>query len=357
MYCRKCGCELNEGARFCKKCGTAVRDAQQEAAAPAPAENAAPAPPPAPAAGSAPAGKPAAAARPARAKKSSSASGADKIDFKLIAAVAVFLAVQLAVAVKVVSSVDAPPAAAPGVQATVPADGTSGDSTAASYFGKDIRVGGKVEFGSYEQDGVTSNGKEPIMWDVVASYEDGYLLVSRYILDGMPWDDGSEQESVLELKTDITYEKCSMRRWIRDSFAAEAFTEEERAMILPVSVDGDDVLAKKNNSYATDYAFILREDEVMDYWGYAATDVANAAIACAPTEYATWSGLVSDTAGNARYSYGNNTSAASPWALRRRYTDERAKEAKIVTVDTKGRFSNAFVSEILGFRPAIYIAY
>ena len=35
----------------------------------------------------------------------------------------------------------------------------------------------------------------------------------------------------------------------------------------------------------------------------------------------------------------------------------KAKQAKIVTVDTMGRFSNAVVTETLGFRPAIYIIY
>lgn len=111
---------------------------------------------------------------------------------------------------------------------------------------------------------------------MVESFEDGYLLVSRYILDGMPWDDGSGDGSVLNLKTEITYEQCSIRRWIRDSFSVEAFTEEERSLIIPVSVKGDDVLAE---------------------------------------------------------------------------------QAKIVTVDTAGRFSNSVVTETLGFRPAIYVVY
>lgn len=192
---------------------------------------------------------------------------------------------------------------------------------------------------------------------MVESFEDGYLLVSRYILDGMPWDDGSENGSVLNLKTEITYEQCSMRRWIRDSFSMEAFTDEERGLMIPVSVKKDDILAKKDNQYATDYAFILREDEVEDLWGRATTTQANASLPCAPTEYAARSGLALDTTvGRARYNYGES-SCTAPWALRRRYTDPKAKQAKIVTVDTAGRFSNSVVTETLGFRPAIYVVY
>ena len=325
MYCRKCGSELPENARFCNKCGTAVGNGHQKTTE-----------------------------KPAPAPKSAPAGTSDKIDVKLIAAVVVFLTVLLVVVMKIVPSRDAvvsPAGSVPGV------DGADEGGSADSYFGKKLRVGGKVEFGRYEQDGDTQNGSESIVWDVVASFEDGYLLVSRYILDGMPWDDGSGGSSALDLKAEITYEQSSMRRWIRDIFATEAFTEEERSVIIPVSVKEDDVLAQKNNRYATDYAFILREDEVIDNWGHADTGTANRAIACAPTEYAAKSGLAVDaSSGVARYRYGDNGWTA-PWALRRRYTDQKSSKAKIVTVDTIGRFSNAVVSEILGFRPAIYIKF
>lgn len=350
MYCRNCGSELAEDARFCKKCGVAVRDRQQEAAEkPASTER------PVSKAKPLSAVKTFSAAKSASAAKSVSAGKADKVDVKLIAAVAVFLVLQLGVATKIVSSVNTTPGAQ--LDPILAVDGTEGVNLAESYFSKEIRVGGTVEFGRYEQDGNTQNGPEPIVWDVTASFEDGYLLVSRYILDGMPWDDGSGGDSVLELKTEITYEQCSMRRWIRDSFSAETFTEEERSLIIPVSVDGDDILPEKNSRYATDCAFILREDEAEDYWGRASTTQANASLRCAPTEYAAGSGLALDTtAGKARYKYGDS-SCTAPWALRRRYTDPKAKQAKIVTVDTSGRFSNAVVTETLGFRPAIYVVY
>ena len=361
MYCKKCGNELAENARFCKKCGAPVTAAPQGAAPqpppPPPPPPPAHPPPPAPAR-PIPAPRPAPAAKrpiPRPAAKPAAARKADKIDGKLIAAVAIFLVLQLAVVKVVVSRANAVPEA-PTVPAAASADQPEGTSSA-DYFGGPLRVGGKVEFGHYEQDGDTSNGPEPIVWDVVGSLEDGYLLVSRYILDGMPWDDGSGTDSALDLKTEITYEQCSMRRWLRDSFPAEAFSAEELALILPVSVKGDDVLAEKGNRYATDCAFILREDEVKDLWGYAAPDVSNASLACAVTDYAAWSGLELDyTAGRARYAYGDS-SCTAPWALRRRYTDASSKAAKIVTVTSAGRFSNAVVSETMGVRPAIYVVY
>lgn len=356
MYCRNCGNELVEDVRFCKKCGTAVRGMQREdTAAPESMIESEPQMNVDAGAKPIPTAKPAA-AKPAQAVKTVSGGAADKVDGKLIAAVLFFLMLQMAVVLKVVSIVDTGAEVVGAMAETVlPVDGATGeDNQSGAYFSKEIYVGGKVEFGRYEQDGNTQNGPEPIEWDVVDSFEDGYILVSRYILDGMPWDDGSGNGSALELKTEITYEQCSMRRWIRDSFSMQAFTEEERAMIIPVSVKGDDILAKKGNQYATDYAFILREDEVMDYWGNAAPDVSNASLPCAVTEYAGWSGLEMGE-GQPRHRYGNSYYVAQ-WALRRRYTDANAKQAKIVTVSGAGRFSNAVVTETLGFRPAIYIS-
>ena len=322
MYCRKCGCELADDAKFCKKCGAVVNGGPQSG-------NAAPVP----------------------AAKQVSSVKADRIDIKLIAAVMFLLVVQLAIVSRIVSAANAGPETKAETDISAAAENTSADS----YFDKGIYVGAKVEFGRYEQDGNTQNGPEPIEWDVVASFEDGYLLVSRYILDGLPWDDGSGSNSALDLKTELSYEQSSIRKWIRDSFSAAAFTDEERSMIVPVAVKGDEVLADKKNRYATDCAFLLREDEVRENFGKVDTDLSNSELRCAVTEYAAESGLALDTTpGLARHNYGDSSCVAQ-WTLRRRYTDPEASQPKVVTVSPVGRFSNAFAAEILGFRPAIYI--
>lgn len=342
MYCRKCGTELAQDARFCKKCGAAVRDGSSSPAAGTAGETKPVA-----------AAKPAPAAKPTPVAKPAAKANTDKIDVKLIVAVMAFLVIQLAAVSKVVSSVDAGGKGAAGLS-PLPVEPV-GNITSSDYFGDALYVGGKVEFGRYEQDGDSRNGPEPIEWDVVASYEDGYLLVSRYILDGIPWDDGSGDPHALDLKAEITYEWSSIRKWIRDDFVY-AFTEEERALIVPVAVQGEDVVPQQNSRFATDYAFILRDDEVVDCWGRTAVNLANAALPCAPTKHAAQSGLALDSTGRARHSYGDNFQTAQ-WVLRRRYTDERSKKTKVVTVDTAGRFSNAVVTETLGFRPALYLKY
>ena len=51
-----------------------------------------------------------------------------------------------------------------------------------------------VIFGHYEQDNNTSNGKEDIEWLVLEKEADRMLVISRYVLDAMPYK--KEVESV-----------------------------------------------------------------------------------------------------------------------------------------------------------------
>ena len=55
---------------------------------------------------------------------------------------------------------------------------------------KTVKEDGKeyIVFGSYEQDGNTKNGKEPIEWEVLGENDNGILVVSRYILDCQPYN-------------------------------------------------------------------------------------------------------------------------------------------------------------------------
>ena len=73
-----------------------------------------------------------------------------------------------------------------------------------------------ITFGSYELDGDTSNGAEPIEWEVLAEREDGAkLLVSKYLLTSMPYNEKLE---------DITWEECTLRSWLNEEFYEQAFT-------------------------------------------------------------------------------------------------------------------------------------
>lgn len=124
---------------------------------------------------------------------------------------------------------------------------------------KTAKVGDYVVFGSYEQDNNTSNGKEEIEWIVLAREGDQVLVISRYALDCIPYNRSS---------TSVTWETCSLRKWLNGTFLDAAFSESERAMIPSVTVSAD-----KNPSYSTspgnsttDQVFLLSITEVNKYF-------------------------------------------------------------------------------------------
>lgn len=138
---------------------------------------------------------------------------------------------------------------------------------------RNATVGDHVFFGKYEQDNNTSNGKEDIEWIVLAKENNRALLISRYALDCKKYN---------ETQTSITWENCTLRHWLNETFLNEAFNASEQAKILTVRVNAD-----KNPSYNTnpgnpaqDKIFLLSIPEARNYF---ASDLARQ---CRPTAYA-----------------------------------------------------------------------
>lgn len=85
-----------------------------------------------------------------------------------------------------------------------------------------IQVGSEILFGQYEQDNIESNGKEDIEWIVLNNIGDECLLISKYVLDCVPFNE--------ELKN-TTWNSSYVRKWINTSFYNNAFSEEEKKHI------------------------------------------------------------------------------------------------------------------------------
>lgn len=84
---------------------------------------------------------------------------------------------------------------------------------------KGCQVGDVVEFGSYEQDGNASNGKEPIEWRVLAVEGNRAYVVSQKALDARAFnadeDDGNDWNS------------SDLKKWLENDFASQVFTGDE----------------------------------------------------------------------------------------------------------------------------------
>lgn len=178
MFCPKCGAQNPEGAKFCSGCGSPMPRA-------------------------APAGPAASAGVPTVAPKSKRPLAVGIA----VAAVAVVLLVAFVVV--------------PGLHKN-PFEGA--------------KVGDVVKFGSYEQDGNASDGKEPIEWRVLAVEGERAYVVSEKALayrafNSYPSTKGNDWDS------------SDLRAWLAGDFAPEAFSDEEKEYVVgdPTLLSADEV--------------------------------------------------------------------------------------------------------------------
>ncbi len=131
----------------------------------------------------------------------------------------------------------------------------------------DIEEGEYITFGAYEQDGDSSNGKEEIEWRVLEIEDDKALVISKRALDCQQYNTSN---------IDVTWETCTLRKWLNETFINNAFSTKEQAAIAETIVTAD-----KNPEYdtdpgnaTTDKVFLLSIDEVNKYFssGSAATN-------------------------------------------------------------------------------------
>lgn len=121
-----------------------------------------------------------------------------------------------------------------------------------------ISIFGNIEFGYFPKG---KDGEEPICWRTleVDTNENRVLLIAENLIDcrcyNFQWKD-------------ITWEDCSLRKWLNEDFLYEAFTEEERERIVLVSNENPD-----NTRYfitggkvTSDKVFLLSLDEAELYF-------------------------------------------------------------------------------------------
>lgn len=92
---------------------------------------------------------------------------------------------------------------------------------------RDIDKIDTVVFGKYEQN---ESKKTDIEWLVLERDGDKVLLMSKYILECKKYD---EKENC------ITWEKCSLRKWLNKNFYDKAFSKNEQKQILEVTLKND----------------------------------------------------------------------------------------------------------------------
>ena len=144
---------------------------------------------------------------------------------------------------------------------------------------KNANVGSYVTFGAYEQDNNISNGKESIEWLVLDIKDEKALLISKYALDCKQYNTSN---------TGVTWETCTLRKWLNNDFINAAFSSYEKAMIPTVTVSADKNSTNPGNA-TQDQVFLLSITEANKYFG------SDSARQCNPTDYAFANGAYVDS--------------------------------------------------------------
>ena len=128
-----------------------------------------------------------------------------------------------------------------------------------------------VFFGNYYQS--SSEEKEPIEWLVLDEKDSKQLLISCYGLDAKPYNEEWKE---------VTWETCTLRKWLNADFLNDAFSEEEktRIEIKKVTADVNPRFDTDPGNDTKDKVFILSLNEVNEY--FTSDDDRE----CKPTDYA-----------------------------------------------------------------------
>lgn len=123
---------------------------------------------------------------------------------------------------------------------------------------KKASVGDVVYFGSYVQNATENGRKETIEWIVLAREGDRILVISKYALD-------CRKYNLTNMR--VTWESCSLRKWLNGAFLNTAFSAAEQAMIPAVTVSADENPSFDSNpgNSTTDQVFLLSIAEAEKY--------------------------------------------------------------------------------------------
>lgn len=201
---------------------------------------------------------------------------------------------------------------------------------------KNASVGDTITFGAYEQDNNTSNGKEAIEWTVLDKDGMSLLLISKQALDCQQYNTSY---------TDVTWESCSLRKWMNGTFLNKAFNAEEQAQIQNTTVSAD-----KNPEYntnpgnaTTDKVFLLSINEVEKYFN------SDEARKCAPTAYAKAQGAYTSDI------YKTASGAATCWWWLRSPGSDQSHAADVDNDGSVDYYGNYVDYAYDAVRPALWI--
>lgn len=135
---------------------------------------------------------------------------------------------------------------------------TATNGFASSYDFSKVKKGDIVKFGAYEQDLNYTNGKEAIEWIVLNKTKKSVFLISKYAIDILPYHKNDEP---------VTWETCSLRKWLNNDFIKSAFNKTEQGMIKSTTLKnpGNKIFYMSEGGNDTeDKVFLLSQSDMTD---------------------------------------------------------------------------------------------
>ena len=121
-----------------------------------------------------------------------------------------------------------------------------------------VKAGDIIKFGSFEQDNDFTNGKEPIEWVVLAKGKKTMLVISKNTLTNLPYNTERKE---------ITWENCTLRKWLNESFYTNAFNKQEKKKIKATTIENQDnpKYGIEGGKDTKDKIFLPSYDEMTQY--------------------------------------------------------------------------------------------
>lgn len=144
------------------------------------------------------------------------------------------------------------------------------ESTTQAPVAANVFEGQKVEEGSIVTLGKYNRGHEvgrtDVEWIVLKVEGNKALLITKNVIDAMPFN----EEEYAAGKGEVTWENCTLRKWLNNDFYSRAFTDEERSVILTSTLKNPDneAFGTKGGNDTEDKVFILSYAEIKEYYGF-----------------------------------------------------------------------------------------
>ncbi len=193
--------------------------------------------------------------------------------------------------------------------------------------------------GEYWQGIDRDYGKSPIEWIVLKEFEDGRILViSSEVLDCQKYEE--EFEEYL-----MTWENCSLRKWLNTTFLNDAFSPKDQEKILEVTNKTEDnaKFGASGGADTSDKIFLLSLEEVNRYF---LLDEYFSTSTCYATKYARARGVEVSREGCCK------------WWLRTPGLQEYGRSPQETYIDCRGQvklFGYDMRFSFVGVRPAMMI--